>query len=190
MISAVVDLDFSLPDARPMDRPVALTAMQLHRLATSGRERTARDGTPLHHILERVRDLRGGAITWAFGLSLHDLVTWTVRTAKGSTPHLTAPLAFFKPERGMWIPKVVIRVCSEYEVHREEIAAYHMTCRRGSMEFLNITLEHIEEGYLDRKDFKRAFNGAFFCDRQHNTTIFCPTLRDWGYHSWSESLGV
>lgn len=184
MISAVVDLEFTLPDVRPMDRPMAFTAMQLQGLVSSGRSRRPAGAEPLEQIIERVRELRGSAVTWAWGLSLHDLVTWSVRNAPGSAPNLPAPLSFFKLERTVWIPKIVINVCPEVEVQPEKLAAWHRTCRRGSIEFLNITCEHIDAGYLDGKDFKRAFNGAFFCDRRQNTTIFCPTIRDWGFHSW------
>ncbi len=186
MISATIDLDFSLPDAKPIDRPLAFTAAQMHGLSAIGKSQAHDHSAALQRIIDRAEELRGGAVTWVTGLPLGDLVTWTVRNARGSAPLLRAPVTFFKPERMMWIPKVVIRVCPEYEIRPDEIAACHATCRRGSIEFLCITQAHIEAGYLDRKDFKRAFNGAFFCDPRHNSTIFCPTLRDWGFHTWPE----
>ncbi len=122
-----------------------------------------------------------------WGLSLNDLTTWSVRMAKGSVASLPASLTFFKIEHFQWIPKVVIRTCPADHIDPGELRAYHTTCLRASIEFLTITDEHMADAYLDSKHFKQAFNGAFFCDRLRNTTIFCPTLRDWGFYSWGKT---
>jgi hypothetical protein len=187
MIPATLDLAFQLPAVKPMEKPMAFTAAQLQRMIAWGNAH-ARDGCPsMQRILERVEDLRGSSITWALGLTLGDLVTWSVKVARGSVASLSAPITFFKPEGFLWIPKVIVRVFRDFEIDPADLTAYHTTCRRASIEFMAITQEQIEDGYLDRKDFKRAFNGAFFCDRLRNTSIFCPTLRDWGFHSWTEA---
>jgi len=187
MVSATLDLAFELPAVRPLEIPMAFTGAQLQRLLAAGKACAARHSPLLQQIVERVEELRGSSITWAWGLSLNDLITWSVRMAKGSVASLPAPLTFFKIEHFQWIPKVVINVCPADHIDPKEFGAYHTTCRRASIEFLTITEEHIAEGYLDSKHFKRAFNGAFFCDRLKNSTIFCPTLRDWGFYSWPES---
>jgi hypothetical protein len=185
MVSATLDRTFWLPLAKPIEKPVVFTAAQLQRLIGWGNART-RDCCPtLRRTLSRIEQLRHNSVTWAIGLSLGDLMTWSAKAAQGSTPSLSAPLTFFKPEGLLWIPKVIIRTSSEFQIDPEELRAYHTTCRHASIEFLSIMDEHIDHGYLDRKDFKRAFNGAFFCDRRRNTTIFCPTLRDWGFHAWT-----
>jgi hypothetical protein len=183
LISATFDLAFQLPEVRPLGKPMAFTAAQMQRLIAWGDTRTGSKPPLLQVVLERVEAIRGSAITWAFGLSLGDLVTWSVKMARGSVSSLAAPLTFFKREHSLWIPKIVIRVCPELLIEADEVSAYFATCRRASIEFLNITDEHIHDGYLDRKSFKRAFNGAFFCDPAVNGTIFCPTLRDWGFYS-------
>jgi hypothetical protein len=185
MFSTTLDLDFQLPQVRPMEKPMAFTGTQLHKLISG---KFAADAPPaLQLIAQRVEDLRGGSITAAYGLVLGDLVTWSVRNARGSAPTLAAPLTYFKIEQHQWIPKVVIRTYSESQIDSTELRDYHITCRRGSIEFMCITQEQIADGYLDSKHFKRAFNGAFFCDRLKNATIFCPTLREWGFHSWDDA---
>ena len=187
MLAATVDLAFCLPDVKPLERPMAFTGAQLQRLK-SWSSAHARECSPmLQRLLCRVVELREDSVTWAMGLSLGDLITWSVKVARGTVASLAAPVTFFKPEGHLWIPKIIVRVCPEFQVDTAELSAYHSTCRRGSIEFMSVTDEQIEGGYLERKEFKRAFNGAFFCDRLKNTTIFCPTLRDWGFYSWSDS---
>jgi len=187
VVSALAELSFELPCVRPLERPMAYNGTQLHRLIAAGNTRPDRCSPSLQRIVRRVEELRGTSATWAFGLALGDLITWSVRMARGSVASLAAPLTFFKIDRYHWVPKVMIRVYPNMAaINPDELHAYHTTCRRASIEFMSITEEHIVDGYIESKHFKRAFNGAFFCDRLQNTTIFCPTLREWGFFKWED----
>jgi len=166
----------AIPETYP---PREFSQPQINSLVQFSRRREP--GSRILRVLDRIRDLRGTHITWGFNLALSDLVPRPACIAK-SHPQLVAPLTLFKIHHHSWVPKVIIQVMEDVDVDARELLAYHTTCRSAGIEFMCIT-RPLEE-YLPSNDFKRAFNGAFFCEQLRNHTIFCPALRSARHFAW------
>ena len=169
----------ALPDITATIEPVALSRFQMDALID--RPQLAHDPR-LTRVVSRITSLRGAHVTWAHDVPLSQLIGSSCHSIPFFRRSMVAPLAILKLQADRWIPKVVIRVVDELDLDTDELVAFHAACRAVGIHFMCLTSRHLGDGYLDGKDFKRAFNGAFFS--QDHRTIFCPTLRALGVTTW------
>ena len=176
---AYTDVRLELPAIPEMNLPREFSQSQINALIQFSRRREP--SSRILQVLDRIRALRGSSITWGLNLAVSDLVSRAASLTK-SYPALIAPLTLFKIHRGFWVPKVMIQAIEDFEIESGELLAYHAACHSAGIEFMCIARPL--DAYLHSNDFKRAFNGAFFCDHLKNSTVFCPTLRQAGLYTW------
>ncbi len=185
-------LEIEAPDVLPLvsDRQPAtrFTREQVSDPAPGG-ARGSRDSPRMQHILHHIIQLRGARVSWVFDLPLPRLLERPAQTVRLPRRALIAPLTIFKIEGGLWIPKSIILSCEDLDLDLPGYIALSAACRGSSIETICITDHQIACGYLEGSNFKRAFNGAFFCDAETNCTVFCPTLRNYRLFEWPAACG-
>jgi len=155
------------------------TSYQMQQLVRNGLAGTQSSSAALQRIVRQIVHLRGGNVSWAFDVPLTELAPDKASISAYCGKPLVTPLVIFKVAGDLWLPKIIIQHLEDRAVDRAMVHAFHAAYRQAGLVLMCITESHLASGYLEGRDFKLAFKGAFFCDGSNPDALFCPLLREW-----------